>query len=232
MEQAPIGPSRPIDQEERVRFAWLARLLGKLMAGYVALVARTARFSGPPVNQDQVIVAVWHESNLLAAIAVWKLREDKHPVVFSTRGFRGIVMNSMLRSFGARVVTLPDEGTATRREAAGLAREMARLGRSGASLVISCDGPFGPYRVAKPGVAIVARESGVPIQPWAVASRPALRLAGRWDRMIVALPFGRLRIYQGMQIAVGERERLKPRLAELQSELDRVQALADAQTVG
>lgn len=193
----------------------------------MALVARTVRVSGPPINQGHIIVAVWHETNLAAAIAVWKLRDDKQPVVFSTRGFRGIVMNTMLRLFGARVVTLPDEGTATRAEAAALTREMGAVGRSGASLVISCDGPFGPYRVARPGVAIVARESGLPIQPWAVSARPSLRLNRRWDRMMLPLPFGRLRVIEGAMVEIGQRDRLKPRLAELQAELDRVQRLAD-----
>lgn len=193
----------------------------------MALVARTVRVSGPPINQGHIIVAVWHETNLAAAIAVWKLRDDKQPVVFSTRGFRGIVMNTMLRLFGARVVTLPDEGTATRAEAAALTREMGAVGRSGASLVISCDGPFGPYRVARPGVAIVARESGLPIQPWAISARPSLRLNRRWDRMMLPLPFGRLRVIEGAMVEIGQRDRLKPRLAELQAELDRVQRLAD-----
>jgi lysophospholipid acyltransferase (LPLAT)-like uncharacterized protein len=220
MEQAP-------DKEDRVRFAWLARALGKVMAAYIALVARTIRVSGPPINQGQVIFAVWHETNLAAATAAWKLRDDKHPLVFSTRGFRGIVMNSMLRAFGSQVVTLPDEGAGTRREAAAVTRTMARLARGGASMVISCDGPFGPYRVAKPGVVIVARECGLPIQPWAIAIRPPWRLKGRWDRMIVPLPFGRMRVYQGEPVTIGERDRLKPRLAELQAELERVQALAD-----
>ena len=219
MQQAPL--------EDRVRFAWLARLLGRLIAGYIWLVARTCRISGTPINQGQVIFAIWHETNLAAAIAAWKLRDDKQPVVFSTRGFRGIVMNRMLRSFGARVVTLPDEGTATRSEAATLTRQMAALGPSGESLVISCDGPFGPYRVAKPGVAIVARESGLPIQPWALASRPPLRLVRRWDRMLLPLPFGRMHICEGTPLLIGPKDRLKPRLAELQAEMDRVQAEAD-----
>jgi lysophospholipid acyltransferase (LPLAT)-like uncharacterized protein len=215
------------DREDRVRFAWLAKAVGKVMAAYIALVARTIRVSGPPINQEQVIFVVWHETNLAAATAVWKLRGDRHPLVFSTRGFRGIVMNSMLRAFGSQAVTLPDEGSGTRREAAAVTRTMARLARGGASMVISCDGPFGPYRVAKPGVVIVARECGLPIQPWAIAIRPTWRLKGRWDRMIVPLPFGRMRVYQGELVSVGERDRLKPRLAELQAELERVQTLAD-----
>jgi lysophospholipid acyltransferase (LPLAT)-like uncharacterized protein len=219
-------------REDPVRHAWLARIFGRFMAAYVALVARTCRVSGPPINQEQAIFAIWHESNLVAAIAAWKLRNDKHPVVFSTRGFRGIVMNTMLHSFGADVVTLPDEGAASRGEATSLSREMARLGREGRSLVVSCDGPFGPYRLVKPGVLIVARESGVPIQPWAVASRPPFRLNRRWDRMIVALPFGRLRVVEGSVIWVADRERIKPKLAELQAELERIQALADEQMGG
>ena len=213
--------------EDPVRFAWLARLFGWVLAGYVALVAHTVRVSGPPINQGHVIFVIWHETNMAAAIAVWKLRNDNQPIVFSTRRFRGIVMNTMLRRFGASVVTLPDEGTATRAEAAALTREMARLTRGGASVVISCDGPFGPYRIAKPGVAIVAREAGLPLQPWAIATRPPLRLKGRWDRMILPLPFGRMRIHEGAVLEIGPRDRLKPRLAELQAELDRVQQLAD-----
>ena len=202
------------------------------MAAYVWLVARTCRVSGPPITQEQTIFAIWHESNLASAIVAWKLRRDKHPVVFSTRGFRGIVMNTMLRSLRADVVTLPEEGSSTRGEATSLSREMARLGREGRSLVVSCDGPFGPFRVVKPGVLIVARESGLPIQPWAIASRPPFRLERRWDRMILALPFGRLRVYEGQAIRVGERERVKPRLAELQAELERIQSLADARMGG
>jgi lysophospholipid acyltransferase (LPLAT)-like uncharacterized protein len=93
--------------------------------------------------------------------------------------------------------------------------------------VVSCDGPLGPYRVAKPGVLIVAREAGLPIQPWAVAIRPALRLNGRWDRHLVPLPFCRMRVDEGAQIRVATREALKPRVRELQAALDGVQDLAD-----
>jgi lysophospholipid acyltransferase (LPLAT)-like uncharacterized protein len=200
------------------------------MAIYLRLVAATARTSGPPVVQGQALFAIWHESNLVAAAAAYRLRATKRVISFSTRGFRGIVMNTMLESMGSGVVALPQESN--RAEAAKLARELARIGREGESLVVSCDGPTGPYRVAKPGVLIVARESGIPIQPWAVAIRPPWRLGGRWDRHLVPLPFCRMRVDEGAQIQVAPREALKPRLAELQSALDGVQALADRRMVG
>lgn len=195
------------------------------MALYLRLVAATARTSGPPVVQGQAIFAIWHESNLVAATASFRLRDEKRFISFSTRGFRGIVMNTMLESMGSGVVALPVEGN--RAEAARLAMQLARIGRQGSSLVVSCDGPVGPYRVAKPGVLIVAREAGVPIQPWAVSIRPAWRLNGRWDRHLVPLPFCRMRVDEGQPISIAPREPLKPRLAELQATLEGVAALAD-----
>jgi len=188
-------------------------------------VAATARTSGPPVFQGQAVFAIWHESNLVAATAAYRLRTTKRVISFSTRGFRGIVMNTMLEATGSGVIALPEEGD--RAEAARLALEMARIGREGESLVVSCDGPLGPYRVAKPGVLILAREAGLPIQPWAVSIRPPWRLNGRWDRHLVPLPFGGMRVEEGPQITIAPRERLKPRLADLQAALDGVAALAD-----
>jgi hypothetical protein len=195
------------------------------MALYVRLVAATARTSGPPVVQGQALFAIWHESNLVACTAAFRLRATKRVISFSTRGFRGIVMNTMLEKTGSGVVALPAEQD--RAEATRLARELARIGKAGESLVVSCDGPLGPYRIAKPGVLIVARESGIPIQPWAVSIRPAIRLSGRWDRHLVPLPFCRMRVDEGPQIRIAARERLKPRLAEVQAALEAVQSLAD-----
>lgn len=201
----------------------LAHLAGRLMAAYARLVAATCRVSGP-VTREQVVLAMWHEYNLAATVAAWKLRRDLRHVSFSTRTLRGEVMNAMLGALNAGSVPLPPEGD--RAAAAVLARELARIGRSGASLVVSPDGPLGPYRVAKPGALIVARESGLPIQAWAVEGWPAIRLRWRWDRQIVPLPFCRLRVGAGEPLRVGERQPLRPLLAQLQAELDRAVARA------
>jgi hypothetical protein len=206
----------------------LARLIGLLMAAYVRLVAATCRVEGAPVTQDPVVLAFWHEYNLVAAAAAHRLRSHQHHVSFSTQTFRGQVMTAMLAALDAGSVPLPAEGE--RAEAAKLSREMARLGREGASLVVSPDGPVGPYRRAKPGALIVARESGLPLQPWAVAARPVLRLGGRWDRHIVPMPFCRLRVEEAEPIRVGPREPLRPLLGRLQAALDDAASRADART--
>lgn len=195
------------------------------MAWYVRVVAATCRVHGPSVNQGQVVLAFWHEYNLAAAIAAHRLRRHQHHVSFSTRTFRGEVMSTMLAALDSGSVQLPAEGD--RAEAARLSLGLARIGREGASPVVSPDGPFGPYRRAKPGALIVARASGVPLQPWAVAVRPPWRLRGRWDRHVVPLPFCRLRVEEAPMITVGARQPLRPLLAELQAALDAVATRAD-----
>lgn len=199
----------------------LAKLVGLAMAAYVRLVAATCRLDGNAPTQDQVVLAFWHEYNLAAAVAAWKLRPDHRFVSFSTRGFRGVVMNALLESTGGGVVTLPAEGRQSRAEAARLTAELARLGREGWTLAVSPDGPFGPYRVAKPGALMVAREAGLPVIPWAVSVRPEVRLRSRWDRHVVPLPFCRLRVDEGEPMHIAPREAIKPRLAEFQARLDR-----------
>ncbi|HEX5038950.1 MAG TPA: hypothetical protein VFW95_02300 [Candidatus Limnocylindria bacterium] len=203
----------------------VARVVGRVMALYVRLVARTARIQGS-VRQDQCVLAFWHEYNLAAAIAVRRTRNHMRHVSFSTATFRGEVMNAMLDALGAGSVPLPAENE--RAESARLTREMARLGRQGASLGVSPDGPMGPYRRAKPGALIVARESGLPLQPWAVRASPALRLRRRWDRHIVPLPFCRMAVIEGSSIDVGPKEPLRPLLVRLQRALDEVSTRADA----
>ena len=196
---APATTGRTIDAEEPTRYAWLARLFGRCLAAYVWLVGRTARVLG---SADQP--GPGHLRHLARVEPGGRHRglegccATGAPCRSARAASAGIVMNTMLRSFGAR-----GRDAAARRDAAREPRRRpwrARWRRSGAPghvLVVSCDGPFGPYRVAKPGVLIVARESGLPIQPWAIASRPPFRLNGRWDRMIVALPFGRMRVFEG-----------------------------------
>jgi lysophospholipid acyltransferase (LPLAT)-like uncharacterized protein len=203
----------------------VAGVIGRLMAAYVRLVAATSHVEGPNVTQEQVVLAFWHEYNLVAAVAGYKLRRGSPHVSFSTRTFRGEVMNAMLASIGAGSVPLPAEGE--RSEATRLSRELARLGREGATLAVSPDGPEGPYRRAKPGALIVARESGLALHPWAVVARPSVRLNGRWDRHVVPLPFGRLRVVEAEPIRVGSRDPIRPLLARLQAALDDVAARAD-----
>ncbi len=191
-----------------------ARLSGRLLALYLRLVARTARIG--PVTREQVVLAFWHEYNLGLFVAARARRGDLPHASFTTDTARGTVIQTIFESLAQRpgqivVLRLPDE---TDREAGrALARQLGDLGAAGSSLVVTPDGPWGPYRVVKPGILLVARQSGLPILPVAVAAHPALRLARRWDRQLLPLPFSRLRLVVGDPIRLPETGPLRPYLA-------------------
>jgi lysophospholipid acyltransferase (LPLAT)-like uncharacterized protein len=200
-------------------YAWLAELLGAALAIYLRIVARTCRVRGE-VTRGQVILAHWHEFNMLAFVVARKLRGDLPHASFTTEGFRGIVITSMFRRSGTPATVLPLPPETNRAAAAALATRLSRLGTSGWSVIITPDGPFGPAHVAKPGALIVARESGLPLLPWAFQLRPAIRLTGRWDRQLLPLPFSSIRVQLAAPMSVAPREPLRPLLGRLQSELD------------
>lgn len=174
------------------------------MAAYVELVVRTARFEGE-LTADQAVVATWHEANLVGLVAALMRRRHLRHASFSTRGFRGIVITTLLERFGVRVLPLPAESD--RAGARALALAMARLAADGYSLSVTCDGPFGPPRVAKPGALFISRAAGTPIIPMSPGARPALRLR-RWDRHILPLPFATIWVAQGPPLRLPERGRI------------------------
>ncbi len=190
--------------EPRVRFAWLARAIAAVMAAYVRLLVRTCRFRGD-LTRSAALLAFWHEANLTGMAAALHWRGDQRHASFSTRGFRGVVISSLLERLGILAVPLPREED----RAAGLSLSLvlARLAQDGYSLAVTPDGPFGPYRVAKPGALFIARASGLPLLPLAPGARPALRLP-RWDRHIVPLPFASLWVHSGEPISLDDRARI------------------------
>lgn len=189
-------------------------------------MARTARIG--PVTREQAVLAFWHEYNLVLFVVASARRGDLPHASFTTDTPRGTVIRTIFESMARGpvvVLALPDERDAAAGRA--LARRLGDLGASGFSLVVTPDGPWGPYRVAKPGALMVARQAGLPILPLAVHARPAIRLRSRWDRQLVPLPFSQLDLVAGERLAVDPRAPLRPLTASLQSALDEVTAAVE-----
>ena len=197
-----------------------------MLGWYLRLVARTARIG--PMTRTQAVLTFWHEYNLALFVVASARRGDLPHASFTTATPRGTVIRTLFESLArgpVAVLPLPDERDAA--AARALARRLGDLGASGYSLVVTPDGPWGPYRVAKPGALIVARQSGLPILPLAVRARPAFRLTRRWDRQLVPLPFGRLDLVVGDAISLDARASLRPLTTALQVALDDVTAAAE-----
>lgn len=186
-------------------------------------VGRTARIG--PVTRDQAVLVFWHEYNLAMYAIASARRGDLPHASFTTDTERGTVIQTIFESLArhpGQVVVLRLPGQQEAAAGRALARQLGQLGRGGYSVVVTPDGPWGPYRVAKPGVLIVARHAGLPIVPVAVRARPALRLHRRWDHQLFPLPFSRLDLVPGDPVSVANRGPLRPLVPQLEAAIDEV----------
>ena len=105
-----------------------------------------------------IILAFWHSQQLMIPTGY---RGPGANVLISQHQ-DGEIIARIIARFGHRAV----RGSSTRGGALAL-RELIRLGRSGADLVVTPDGPKGPRQVAKLGVIQLAKATGLPIVPLA-----------------------------------------------------------------
>ena len=77
--------------------------------------------------------------------------------------------------------------------------QMVNLLKSGKVVAITPDGPRGPREVVKPGIARLAKKTGVPIYPLTFSTGFGKKL-GSWDEFLVPYPFSRCKVILGEPI--------------------------------
>lgn len=195
-------------------------LVSKLSAGAICLLGRTlsihligeeylerAREGG-----RKVLYAFWHEGLLVATYA------------FRRQGIQVLVSQHRDGELIARAIERMGYGTIRGSSTRGGTRALFRMAAAGAAgddLGVTVDGPRGPRLLVKPGTLFIAGRSGLPIVPFAVASRKPWVLSS-WDRFMVPRPFSRTAIaFEEPLIVPGYAsiDRLEPFRAELQRRL-------------
>ncbi|MBD3242606.1 MAG: DUF374 domain-containing protein [Chitinivibrionales bacterium] len=138
-------------------------------------------------SEDGRIIAFWHEY-LLAGFHYLRRRRVVALISASRDGER---LSAVLQRWGYDLV----RGSSSRKGFSSL-RQSVRMLRDGRQLAITPDGPRGPRRVLKPGVAQIARAANAAVIPVAADIRPGVRLRS-WDRFVVPLPFARISLHAG-----------------------------------
>ena len=108
-----------------------------------------------------VIVAFWHGRQLMMPLCYGGSRLS----ILISEHRDGELIHRIVRRFGFDTV----RGSTTRGGARAL-RQLVRLGRSGADLAVTPDGPRGPRCVAQAGVVELAKLTGLPIIPLTFAA--------------------------------------------------------------
>ncbi len=214
------------------RLGPVQRLLALTAAGFISVVRVTTRWESVNealaraawAGEHPVIVAFWH--NRLAMMPYcWSSRRPFHMLISSHRD--GQLIAKTVAHFGISTIA----GSSTRGGSDAL-RALVKTLKAGDSIGITPDGPRGPRMRAGDGALALSRLSGAVIVPAAVSVSRRVVL-NTWDRLIVALPFSRGAKVWGEPIVVprdADDAALAVLLARLESELNRVSAVADEMT--
>lgn len=210
--------------------ALIASLIGRYLQ--FALATTRWRIIGSENYQIMIagtpaIIAFWHEFLPLMP-QLWLTNRPRLPGqsvhVLISRHRDGKLIADIIRRF--HLDTIHGSSGQQRGGAAGVLALIDVLD-SGRIACITPDGPRGPRREAKPGVAQLAALSGRPILP--CAARTSWRITlGSWDRMALPVPFGRGAIVCGPMVSV-PREDWEARLPAIEAALAEVCAEADRQ---
>ena len=181
-----------------LRSSWVQRALGFLAAEYLRLVWLTNRFSYEPADvYDQVepqmpaIFAFWHGQHFMTPFIKIKEKEIHRAKVLISRHRDGEFNAIAAERLGIGTIRgSGDHGGAFHRKGGlGAFKEMVRALAEGYNVALTADVPK-RSRVAGLGIIMLARESGRPIMPFAMATSRFVRL-NNWDRTTINLPFGR-----------------------------------------
>jgi len=190
-----------------VHFPLVQKSLGVLAAEYLRMVWQTSRFGMDPPDpytrfgpEIPVIVAFWHGQHFMMPF----LRRREHLVKVLISRHRDGEINAIaaerlgietIRGSGSR-----DRDFLRKGGVAGFKQMLDAL-RKGYNIALTADIPK-VSRVAGLGIVQLARASGRPIFPVAVATSRYIELKS-WDRSVINLPFGRFVLAVGEPVRVG-----------------------------
>ncbi|GGE91766.1 DUF374 domain-containing protein [Stappia taiwanensis] len=180
---------------------------GALLAGYLRLVRRTSKLRFDPPNFHEImgdnrpaIVTSWHGQHFLMPFARpegWDVR------VMISRSADGEINAIAARKLGLGTIRASGAHKAHQISKRGGLRgfiEALNLLKAGGFVAMSADVPK-VSRIAGAGIITLARHSGRPIFPIAIATSRHITL-GTWDRATINLPFSRMIIAAGEPVTV------------------------------
>jgi lysophospholipid acyltransferase (LPLAT)-like uncharacterized protein len=181
---------------DTLRSSWFQRAIGFFAAEYLKFVWRTNRFTfDPPGLYERVepqmpaIFAFWHGQHFMTPFI--KTKESHVAKVLISLHYDGEYNAIAAERLGIGTIRgSGDHGSGFHRKGGVSAyREMVRALEENYNVALTADVPK-RSRVVGLGIIMLARESGRPIMPFAMATSRYIRL-NNWDRTTINLPFGR-----------------------------------------
>ncbi len=206
-------------------------MIGSAAAGYIRLVGATNRLTyegsvdyAELDLSEPLIITMWHGQHLLLPVV---RRKDHRVVVLISRHRDGDLQAIVAEKLGVETA----RGSAARDqsriiERGGISGFLRLRGaiKEGKSVCLTADLSNTVARRAGPGIIQLARASGAPIAPLALATSRR-KIVGSWDNTSVNLPFGRMAMVVGDFISVpadADDATIEEKRLALENELNRI----------
>lgn len=188
--------------------SWLLAVLMRLLLNSILFTCKL-EFKGEEnlVGHNGVIYCFWHDQLGFYFMIFRKVREKQiwlnHPLWFMKP------IHYSLYMMGVEKLSLGSSGNSGREALETVIEHLKR----GYSTVINPDGPRGPVKVIKPGVLIMAEETGLPIIPVQFKASKEFKL-NTWEKKRNPYPFSKITVEYGKPIFVrkGEVDKVMPLL--------------------
>lgn len=207
------------------------RFQGWGLSTYARLVWRTAHYQvegQEHVNQvhtagSPLIIAAWHGMTMMLTGHIVAAEDPSQYVIIVPEDSRGATLSVWVRRMRATPfhISMKSESLVAARRLLALIRQM----KQGKNLYVNPDGPYGPSREPKFGVAFIARKAGALIVPAGAFTATRLDIP-RWDHYTVPFPFSRISVFLGEPLEVPPQVDLEQAQVMIQQELNKAEQSA------
>ncbi|XVN40269.1 MAG: lysophospholipid acyltransferase family protein [Rickettsia endosymbiont of Argas persicus] len=151
------------------------------------------------LNEQGVIFAFWH--NMLAlSPAMFKGHRDIYALI--SPHLDGKILNDLVDKFGCKVIV-----GSSNKNTLGALRSIIEKLSYGANVIVTPDGPKGPIYKVNSGITEIAYKYNKKLIPIVSSTSRCFRLKS-WDKLIIPLPFGIIKIIIGSPLELTDNKAL------------------------
>ncbi len=165
-------------------------------------------------NNEKFIITLWHGDNY----CFYPLLKGENLYVTATKDRRGDYISSICKHFGYIPIRMSDDSTG---ENSLLKIRNKIRSENTASLVITLDGPLGPYHQVKKLPLVMASFTKRRIIALSIDVKRKVQIKKRWDNYTIPLPFNEIKIYVHEPIKI-EKSDLKDKFQFKKDEIKKV----------
>lgn len=217
----------------KIRSRWLTKVAAFCAVAACRMLFWTCRkkFLGdvlerrmdPSINDEHFVLSVWHDALLLPTFAAPRWLRKRCCCLVSQHQDGSYLADAMAWMDYTTV-----RGSSKRGGVEALRQLLTDT--QGKHIIVTPDGPRGPRRTMKAGIAFIASQTGRRLLPGAFVVKNGWRVKGSWTDLVIPMPFTTIYLITGQPVSIPEntpRSELGQYVAAAQQAMDQINEEAE-----